>query len=47
VFFVVAKTMYKNSSGTKFTANSPLEEVAAATSSYVSEQNNKKKEGIK
>lgn len=33
--FVVAKTIDENSSGSKITANSPLEEVAAATSSYV------------
>jgi hypothetical protein len=35
VFFVVAKTIHKNSSGSQIIDNSPSEEVAAATSSYV------------
>jgi hypothetical protein len=42
VFFVVAKTMYKNSSGSIDQGTLTLEEVASATSSYVSRKNTKK-----
>lgn len=35
MFFVVVKTMAKSSSGSQIINNSPSEEVAIATSSYV------------
>jgi hypothetical protein len=48
VFFIVAKTIYENNSvGSKDHRILTLEEVAAATSSYVSGAMLKKKEGIK